>query len=460
MSDAGDSWRAMAGLSAEGQIAVGAYTGVRVIVGRDDERLFAECRKLRDVVDSLGENQVEIRNICSAELLADAVEGLRELGLVSPSLRFVKMRHVVPATLEPLGDHPRVTFKTTGEPNLGRDEANSHRTLIFVSHGCSSPPWSSAWTSCFAGDIASARDSPSTGLTLSADGWYSAHTLNAAESTRAVDVVVRCKDEMPFTRRTLAELVRQVPRLGKIVFIDSGSKDGSRECAEEFGCQIIDILPHEYIPGRVINRGMLATSSPYVAYVNADAIPLSGDAVELMIQVLRSDAQVAAVFGRQVARPDASPLTKSDMSRAFGDTTVRTARGAFFSMAASAISRAVWEKEKFSETLKYSEDVDFTYRVQQAGYGVKYVPAAHFEHSHDYNPQATRKRHHGEGVADTVIYQLNEPQLWSDFARPLLGSLARDAKRGLLSPQNALIRWKQATGYFSGRRESSSGNAR
>lgn len=292
-------------------------------------------------------------------------------------------------------------------------------------------------------------------LTPQRGDWYSARTLNSAESTHAVDVVVRCKDEMPFTRRTLTELGLQVPSLGKIVFIDSGSKDGSRECAEEFGCTIIDIQPHEYIPGRVINMGMNKTSAPHVAYVNADAIPLSGKAVELMVRALREDAQIAATFGRQVARPDASALTKSDMARAFGEVApVRTARGAFFSMAASAISRSVWEKQKFSEILKYSEDVDWTYRVQQAGFSVRYIPEARFEHSHDYNPQATRKRHYGEGVADTEIYQLSEPQMWADLGRPLIGNLVRDARRGLLSPHNALIRWKQATGYYSGRRES------
>jgi len=271
-----------------------------------------------------------------------------------------------------------------------------------------------------------------------------------------VDVVVRCMNEMPYTRRTLESLKQQLPPLNKIVFVDSGSTDGSRECASEFGCEIIDIKPEEYIPGRVINSGMAATSSQVVAFVNADAIPLDSSAVERLVAPFRSRTQVAATFGRQVARPDAEPLTVYDMERAFSaEGTVATKRGSFFSMAASAISRSVWQQHSFSETLRYSEDVDWTHRVAQAGWEVLYMPEARFEHSHDYTLEASRRRRRGEGEADTHIFRLGPPSLVQDLIRPLCGSLLRDAQAGNLSRTNVLIRWNQAVGYFDGRKVSS-----
>jgi len=279
--------------------------------------------------------------------------------------------------------------------------------------------------------------------------------LNDLSSQEPVDVVVRCKDEMPFTPRTLQALKEQQPVLGEIVFIDSGSKDGSRECAVEQGCTIIDILPSEYIPGRVINMGMKATKSALVAFVNADAIPLHSDAVERLIAPLRRSPDMAATFGRQVPRPDAEKITVSDMSRAFGETApVKTARGSFFSMAASAISRDIWNAHAFSEDLKYSEDVDWTYRCSRMGYDVEYIPGARFEHSHDYSPSGTRKRHHGEGVADTEIFDLGPPSVIRDLARPFVGTLLRDLRGGNLNPHNLTTRFRQATGYFAGRRDS------
>lgn len=276
----------------------------------------------------------------------------------------------------------------------------------------------------------------------------------------ATDVVVRCKNEMPFTRRTLEALRQQLPVVGRVVFIDSGSTDGSRECAVEHGVHVVDIEPSSYVPGRVINMGMRETSSPVVAFVNADAIPLSPDAVLGLVQPFREGERLAATFGRQVARSGAERLTAVDMGRAFGDRPVSTARGFFFSMAASAISRRVWETVPFDEELLYSEDVDWTQRVASLGWRVQYVPQARFEHSHDYDPAATHKRRHGEGVADTKIFRLGKPSVLRDFARPLLGSLARDALAGLLTPRNARTRWQQASGYYAGRATSTAKSVR
>jgi rhamnosyltransferase len=266
---------------------------------------------------------------------------------------------------------------------------------------------------------------------------------------------VRCKDEMPHTRRTLEALLKQQPSLGRIVFIDSGSTDGSRECALELGCSVLDVKPGQYIPGRVINQGMAATTSAQVAFVNADAVPLHPDAVAQLIAPLRAQPKLAASFGRQVARADAERLTRWDMNRAFGDEApVRTARGAFFSMAASAISREVWQQHAFSETLRYSEDVDWTHRCLGLGFDVRYIPGARFEHSHDYTPEGTRKRRHGEGVADTAIFALGPASLTRELIRPLIGSVLRDLKHGNLSARNLRTRWLQASGYYAGRRAS------
>lgn len=292
---------------------------------------------------------------------------------------------------------------------------------------------------------------------MTSRAWYGADVLESPLLPPPVDVVVRCKDEMPFTKRTLAALEQQRPRLGRIVFIDSGSKDGSRECAVEHGCTIIDIAPSDYVPGRVINMGMRATSSPVVAFVNADAVPLHDEAVQDLVDPFEANPQMAATFGRQVARPNAETITVRDMERAFGDTApVRTARGSFFSMAASAISRSIWEAYPFDENLRYSEDVDWTYRMSRQNFEVLYVPAARFEHSHDYDPAGTHKRHFGEGAADTAIFGLGSPDPIREFARPLVGSILRDARGGVLSKKSLLTRWRQALGYYSGRRASTS----
>ncbi|MGC8107759.1 glycosyltransferase, partial [Salmonella enterica] len=65
-----------------------------------------------------------------------------------------------------------------------------------------------------------------------------------------IEVIVRCKNEMPYVRDT----VRRLSDAGlRIVAFDSGSTDGSREILASAADDLVDIEPAAYIPGRVLN---------------------------------------------------------------------------------------------------------------------------------------------------------------------------------------------------------------
>lgn len=273
-----------------------------------------------------------------------------------------------------------------------------------------------------------------------------------SEMDQTVDVVVRCRNEMPWTERTLSALLAQKRVAPRILFIDCESSDGSREVAVRSGARVHDWAASRYVPGQVLNFGMDQTESPIVAFVNADAVAEREDALARLVAPLE-DPQVAATFARQVARPDADRLTRLDYERSFGDGVVRTRLGAFFSMAASAIRRDVWARVPFDPSLRYSEDVDWTTRVRALGHDIVYVPEAHFEHSHGYDLGGHFARRRGEGRADTSIHRMGHPSLVRDLARPLGGSLLRDLRAGAATPKMALARVVQATGYFVGRHE-------
>ena len=271
-------------------------------------------------------------------------------------------------------------------------------------------------------------------------------------SDRLVDVVSRCKDEMPYATRCFAMLARQAAVGARVLVVDCGSTDGSREAAVAAGCTVVDLDPAAYIPGAVLNMGMARTRSPIVAFINADAVPLRDDALALLIAPLLDDETLACTFGRQVARPGAASQTRADLERAFGlEAPVRTRRGAFFSMAAAAVRRRVWEALPFDVALRYSEDVDWTHRLGALGWRARYVPGAAFEHSHDYGVRAQMRRRAGEGAADHAVHRLGAPRLVGDLVRPLAGCLLRDAREGRWSLEGRVDRVAQAVGYFSGR---------
>ena len=271
-----------------------------------------------------------------------------------------------------------------------------------------------------------------------------------------IDVVVRCKNEMPRTRACLeALLVQRTPR-ARVLFVDDGSTDGSRELAESHGLRILDVgrrgNPRGYVPGVVLNHAMAATSSPLVAFVNADAVPLHDDALERLCEPLLADTTVCATYGRQVATPSASRQTRRDYERTFGHAPIGLRVGRFFSMAASAIRRDTWEILPFDEQLRYSEDVDWTHRLGALGYRVAYAPEAQFEKSREYDLRGHFRRRRGEGAADTRIHHLPEASPWRELARPLAGTIVRDARAGHVAPREIAIRSVQALGYFAGRR--------
>jgi rhamnosyltransferase len=267
-----------------------------------------------------------------------------------------------------------------------------------------------------------------------------------------VDVVVRCRNEMPHVPRALDALARQIGVHPRVHFFDCGSTDGSREVARDRGVRLLDVDPRTYRPGAVLNRAMNETASEVVAFVNADAIALDEEALASLVAPLVRDPSVAATFGRQVARPRATPTVQLDYQRAFGAREpVKLRLGHFFSMAASAVRRTTWEELPFDEGLRFSEDVHWTKRVSEAGSTIRYAPRARFEHSHDYSLRSDFMRRRGEGSADVSIHALARPSLVGDLIAPLVGAVVRDSVSGIVSPRSLASRAAQATGYFVGR---------
>ncbi|MFW5921151.1 MAG: glycosyltransferase family 2 protein [Polyangiales bacterium] len=268
-----------------------------------------------------------------------------------------------------------------------------------------------------------------------------------------IDVVMRCRNEMPHVERALEALRRQSGPPLRVLFVDCRSTDGSREAAARAGVRIHDWNPRAYVPGVVLNTAMRMTSSEVVAFINADAVALHEDAVAQLVAPLLEGSDVAATWGRQMPRPDADPWTRADYLRAFpAGAPLQTRFGRLFSMAASAVRRSAWEQLEFDPHLRYSEDVDWTKRIGALGWRLVYVPRARFEHSHAYDLRGHYRRRAGEGEADARIHHLGPPSVVTDLVRPLTGSVLRDVRAAALQPRSVAARVAQAAGYYAGRR--------
>jgi len=225
-------------------------------------------------------------------------------------------------------------------------------------------------------------------------------------------VVMRSHDDMPLIAETLAMLHQQDCPFELLVF-DNASTDGTLEEVKKYTNRVINVPKGGYIPGHVLNQGMSNSDGDLVAFLNSDCTPQNASWLRTLLAGFADD-RVAAVFGRQIPRPDCHPLYAKDTEATYGDGSRQQYWRHCFSMASSAIRRSAWEQLRFNEHIQYSEDIDWTWRARQQGYTIRYVPNAVIMHSHNYTLRQYFKRNYGEGKAEATIFE------WSAWQRSVL----------------------------------------
>jgi rhamnosyltransferase len=271
-------------------------------------------------------------------------------------------------------------------------------------------------------------------------------------------IVLRCFNDVRVVGETLDAVFAQEGPSFRVVAIDSGSSDGSVDVLRRFPLELVEIPLGSYIPGKVLNLGMNRGDEPLAAFVNSDCTPQNREWLARLVAPFQGDPKVAAVYGRQVTRPGAHPLVVKDYERAFGDGRIAATWRHFFSMAASAIRRSVWEARPFDEAIRYSEDVLWSWQRRQEGWKIAYAADSIAMHSHDYTVPEMRKRFAGEGKADAAIYgaDLVDTSLLRGFLLPCAAEIARDvvwaARRGEFGAmaQAPVHRFVQKSSYRRG----------
>lgn len=273
-----------------------------------------------------------------------------------------------------------------------------------------------------------------------------------------VSIIMRSFNEAWALRDTLRQVAAQDYRNWELIVIDSGSKDGSVEIIREFQpAQFVQILPVEYVPGRVMNRGMELARANYCVFLNADATPQGADWLRNLVTPL-FDSQVAAVFGRQIPRPDCWAVYAHDYDRCFGPRRESVNWDHFFSMVSSGVRKDIWARRGFLEKLQYAEDYEYTNWCRQNGYRIVYCENSVVMHSHNYTPAQIYKRCFGDNRALALSW--NKDPAHFNWMRTVLLGWASDVRRDLIYcarhgrlwewPRAARIRWWQHRGLLDG----------
>lgn len=273
-----------------------------------------------------------------------------------------------------------------------------------------------------------------------------------------VSIILRSYNEGWALKETLPALKAQSWSNWELIVFDSGSTDGSIELIKQYNPAFLQISkPSDYNPSRVINEGMRAAKSNYGIFLNADATPQGKEWLTPLVKGLQ-DPKTAAVFGRQIPRPDCKAVYACDYERCFGEQRESAKWDHFFSMVSSGLRKDIWSKRGFLEKLQYAEDDEYTRWCKAEGYKVVYCPDSVVMHSHNYTPQQAYKRSFGDARALAASWD-KDPSYFNWFRTVVLGVLSdlrHDAtycaKRKSISeiPHAAVIRWHQRRGKLAG----------
>lgn len=254
----------------------------------------------------------------------------------------------------------------------------------------------------------------------------------------------------------------------EIVIVDSESGDAAPQRAEKYPqVKVIPIRRTEFDHGGTRDMALRSCSGEVVLFMTQDAIPADAHYVEKLIAML-DDPRVAAVGGRQIARPDATrqeQLVRAhnypQTSRVWDAKAIQTmgVRAFMISDCCAAYKREAYlAVGGFDHPIMTNEDMLMAQKLLEAGYAIAYCGEAAVIHSHNmtlrqqfrrnYIVGRTMKRYEerfchvqemGEGtkLAKTVLLQLlKEGRLLSGAA------FCMDCTARLLG--NRLGRWAQA----------------
>ncbi|QND52685.1 glycosyltransferase family 2 protein [Phyllobacterium sp. 628] len=146
------------------------------------------------------------------------------------------------------------------------------------------------------------------------------NTIGIDQVTPLVSIIIPVKNGLPQFRRVIEMLSRQkFDAEFEVIVIDSGSRDGSKEIVpqDDPRFRLIEISSADFGHGKTRNLGASLARGEFCAFLTHDAVPADEYWLAELVKPLRENDEVAGVFGRHIAYPDASPFTRWELETHF-----------------------------------------------------------------------------------------------------------------------------------------------
>ncbi|MDC0964699.1 glycosyltransferase [Candidatus Pseudothioglobus singularis] len=219
-----------------------------------------------------------------------------------------------------------------------------------------------------------------------------------------ISIIVRTKNEESWIGHCLEMIYEQDFKSFEVILVDNASSDNTIQIAKRFPVDLI-LNIDKFLPGKALNKGILASSGNYIVCISAHCIPKNIDWLSTLYKNFESDEQLAGVYGRQLPLSYTSDVDKRDLLIVFGRDRRTQMKDYFFHNANSMLRRDIWEKFPFDEVVTNIEDRVWGKAVVSAGYHIVYDPDAAVYHYHGLHQENTKGR--ARGVV-SIIEQIDQ----------------------------------------------------
>ena len=249
-------------------------------------------------------------------------------------------------------------------------------------------------------------------------GWGAAGGGDGSPGADDVTVVIPVRDRYAELRRCLNGL----QDLKHVVVVDDCSADPEAIAAicAEHGARVVRRAVNGG-PGAARNSGLAAVSTALVAFLDSDCVPRPGWLDRLLPHF--GDQAVGAVAPRIVPHEEGTTWlgryegASSTLDMGSRPSIVRPGARVPYVPGAALVVRTAAAGAGFAEGMYVGEDVDFVWRMADAGWRARYEPAAEMGHDHRVRFRAWFGRRRDYGTSAAALEELHP-----GVVRPLYAS--------------------------------------
>lgn len=209
-------------------------------------------------------------------------------------------------------------------------------------------------------------------------------------------------------RELLESMTRQTCRDFEVVIVEDGSATPCKEVCEQFSDRL-DL--HYYYkensgPGQSRNYGAERAQGQWLIVLDSDVVLPDGylAAADAMLSSQRAD--ISAWGGPDAAHPDFTPVQKAisySMTSFFTTGGIRGGRAKldkFYPRSYNmGIRREVYQQLGGFSRMRFGEDIDFSYRIVEAGYKTALIPEAWVWHKRRTDFKKFYRQVYNSGIA-------------------------------------------------------------